>query len=129
MKRPFPVRLLLFVLLLTGCPGESKAQQADNGSVITTPRLESLGNGTYTGSFRSGLVSATVEITIRDHRITGFVITKHRCGRGRPAEAVAGKVLEQQTLAVDTVSGATASSRVILKAAERALSGAVVTKP
>jgi len=86
--------------------------------------LAGIADGTYAGSHRSGLVSAKVEITVTDHAITAFVIKKHRCGKGRPAEAVADRVLEQQTLAVDVVSGATASSRVILKAAEIALTDA-----
>jgi uncharacterized protein with FMN-binding domain len=40
---------------------------------------------------------------------------------GRPAEAITERVVAAQTTQVDAVSGATGSSRVILKAIENAV--------
>ncbi|MBA7580983.1 hypothetical protein ES708_22882 [subsurface metagenome] len=53
--------------------------------------------------------------------IAGIELVKHRSGQGAPAEMIASKVVEAQTLEVDVVSGATYSSKVILKAIENAL--------
>jgi uncharacterized protein with FMN-binding domain len=45
--------------------------------------------------------------------------------RGKPAETLARLVVERQTLELDAVSGATASSKAILKAGENALESAM----
>lgn len=124
MKRSLYCAVL--VLLVLGCYSGADTKNAGDApesasTELASPDLAGIADGTYTGSHRSGLVSATVEITVADHAITAFVIKKHRSGKGRPAEAIAGRVLERQTLAVDVVSGATVSSRVILEAAGKAL--------
>ncbi len=49
-------------------------------------------------------------------------LLKHTHGQGGAAEAIPGKVIEAQTLQVDTISSATYSSKVILKAIEQACS-------
>ena len=49
---------------------------------------------------------------------------EHKNGQGTPAEVIPEKVVETQTLEVDIVSGATYSSKVILKAIENALNNA-----
>lgn len=122
VKRAFYCAVM--ALLVLGCQSEADSRKKGDAADIVSPDLALVADGTYTGSYRSGLVSATVEIKVADHAISSFVIKKHRCGKGRPAEAIVDRVLERQTLAVDVVSGATASSRVILKAAEKALSDA-----
>jgi len=66
-------------------------------------------------------VSAKVKVVVKGHRITGIELVEHRHGRGAAAEAIPGRVVEAQCLAVDTVAGATYSSKVILKAIENAL--------
>lgn len=119
MKRSLICGALVLIVLCSYAGADTK-KKSDTPKIVS-PDLTSIADGTYTGSHKAGLVSATVELTVKNHTITDFAIKKHRCGEGRPAEAVAGKVLEQQTLEVDTISGATASSNVILKAAEKAL--------
>lgn len=81
-------------------------------------------DGIYTGSCHAFPVTAEVKVTIKDHKVCDIELVKHVNGRGAPAEAIADKVVESQTLAVDAVSGATHSSKVILKAIENALNSA-----
>ena len=57
----------------------------------------------------------------RKHMIKEIELKKHDNGQGFPAEIIPGKVVEAQSLEVDIVSGATYSSKVILKAIENAL--------
>lgn len=88
---------------------------------IGTIDLSSITNGTYSGSYASFPVSVTLEVTILDHEITKITILKHDNGQGKPAEAITEDVIKAQSLQVDVISGATYSSKVILKALENAL--------
>jgi len=86
--------------------------------------LQKIEDGVYFGSHSTFPVSADVRVSVKDHMIAGIEIVKHTNGQGAAAEAIPGKVLESQTLQVDCVSGATYSSKVLLKAIENALLGA-----
>jgi len=67
-------------------------------------------------------LTACVAVTVRKSAVTSVEILKHECGRGRKAEdPIIERVIKKQSLRVDTVSGATGSSKVILKAVEKAL--------
>ena len=83
--------------------------------------LNTIQDGVYSGSYSAFPVSVEVNVTVKAHRITSIEIMRHDNGQGAPAEAIPGKVVEAQSLQVDSVSGATYSSRVILKAIEGAL--------
>ena len=83
--------------------------------------LVSVENGVYAGSFSVVPVSVEVSVTVEDHMITDIDLVKHSNGQGKAAEVIPAKVVQAQSLAVDAVSGATYSSRVILKAIENAL--------
>lgn len=83
--------------------------------------LTEVQDGTYTGEHSVFPVTVKVEVIVRDHRITGIELLQHTHGRGGDAERILSWVMEEQTLHVDVVSGATYSSMVILKAIEDAL--------
>ena len=108
--------LMLSLTTLTGCPGDDVKNITINGIDLSGAR-----DGTWEGVCETSLIKATVRVTIDAARITDIKITRHVCGKGKPAEAVTQKVMEKQTTKVDTVSGATGSSIVILKAVENAV--------
>ncbi|MCL1846351.1 MAG: FMN-binding protein [Coriobacteriia bacterium] len=89
---------------------------------IKTPDISLIADGTYHGFYDVDLISAEVSVVVKDHRIADITIIEHKTGRGRPAEVIIDAVVAQQSLQVDTISGATNSSKVILKAIELALS-------
>ena len=91
---------------------------------ISNVDISKVANGTYTGSCEVFPIIAEVKVTVKNHQITGIELVKHKNGRGAPAEIIPSKVVEAQTLQVDAVSGATYSSKVILKAIENALNNA-----
>ncbi len=91
-------------------------------STITDVDLAKLEDGVYMGSYKAFPVSAEVRVTIEGQRITGIELLEHNNGKGAPAEVIPDRVVEAQSLDVDAVSGATYSSKVILKAIENALS-------
>lgn len=83
--------------------------------------LSKINDGVYTGSYKVFPVTAEVKVTVNNHTIKQIDLIKHVNGQGTPAEILPGKVVEAQSLKVDIVSGATYSSKVILKAIENAL--------
>ncbi|MFZ5967246.1 MAG: FMN-binding protein [Bacillota bacterium] len=92
---------------------------------ISNVDLSKVADGAYTGSYKVFPVAAEVKVTVTDHKIIGIELLKHSNGQGTPAEIIPDKVVEAQTLEVDIVTGATSSSKVILKAIENALNSAI----
>ncbi len=111
---PFVAVALMAAMVLQSCAAPKIA--------VTTPDFSSLPDGVYRGSYDGGLVKATVDVSMAGGRIEGVTIVSHRCGKGKPAEAIVNDVVKAQSLDVDVVSGASRSSKVILKAIEVALS-------
>ena len=83
--------------------------------------LGTVADGKYDGRCETGVVNAEVLVTVKDHVITDIALTKHDNGKGKPAEVITDRMLQEQTTDVDAVSGATNSSKVIRKAVENAL--------
>lgn len=98
----------------------SSYRQAVEEITIGSVDLSTIPDGTYSGSQEAVWVGATVEVTVKDHRITEIKLD-HRHGQGEAAEVITDHVIEEQSLQVDTISGVTSSSKVILKAIENAL--------
>jgi uncharacterized protein with FMN-binding domain len=88
---------------------------------IGSPDLAKAADGSWIGSYDGGIVKVELQVETKAHRIESVKILKHDCGKGRPAERLAADIVAAQSLSVDTVSGATYSSKCILKAAELAL--------
>ena len=83
--------------------------------------LTKVDDGVYEGQCDTGVVRARVQVTVRDHQMESTELLEHENGRGTPAEAILDQMVQNQTTAVDAVSGATCSSKVIRKAVENAL--------
>ncbi|MDP4094274.1 MAG: FMN-binding protein [Bacillota bacterium] len=88
---------------------------------IGTVDMSSIKDGSYTGEYEKSPVKAVVNVSVKDNKITDIKIVEHKCGLGKKAEKITKEIINAQSLGVDTVSGATLSSRVILKAVENAL--------
>lgn len=83
--------------------------------------LSEVKDGTFTGYYQVLPVDAKVEVTVENHVIKNIKLVEHGNGKGQAAEVIPQMVVEAQSLEVESVSGATYSSRVILKAIEKAL--------
>lgn len=129
MKARTPITILLLLTLVSltsivsacGLREAIEEGQAAADLEITTPSLDKVSDGTYQGSYEAGLTSAKVEVVMANGRIADLQLLEHDHGRGEAAEAIIDTVVEEQSLEVDAVSGATISSKVILKSIERAL--------
>jgi uncharacterized protein with FMN-binding domain len=78
-------------------------------------------DGTYEGAQINTPITAKVEVVVKDGAITAIRVLDHVYGPGHGAEAIVDRVIEVQSLKVDSVSGASLSSKVMLKAIEAAL--------
>lgn len=78
-------------------------------------------DGHYEGDYKAFPVTVKLDVEVIDHKMTKIVILKHDNGKGEKAEDITKRIIEEQSLNVDMVSGATYSSMVILKAVEDAL--------
>lgn len=88
---------------------------------IKSVDLKNVKDGSYTGEYKAGPVLAIVKVNVKNNKISDVKIVKHECGLGKKAEKITNEIEKSQSLNVDVVSGATLSSKVILKAAETAL--------
>lgn len=83
--------------------------------------LSKIEDGYYEGSYEVFPISVKVNVTVKNHEITDIIILKHTNGQGGPAEKITEHIIKSQSLKVDAISGATYSSKVIIKAVENAL--------
>ncbi len=85
--------------------------------------ISNISDGVYVGEYDVDFVYAKVEVTVQNGAVTNIDILEHKNGRGKPAEIVADRIIQEQRIDVDAVSGATNSSVVIKKAVENAFKG------
>ncbi|MGM0432899.1 MAG: FMN-binding protein [Spirochaetota bacterium] len=128
MRRPLKILIILAIILVTVIVAAIIAMQIiernlENLASLPVQQIDlaTLADGTYEGSFSSFPVSAEVEVAIKNQKITDITIIKHEHGQGSEAEDLPEEVIREQSLQVDAVTGATYSSKVILKAIENAL--------
>lgn len=88
--------------------------------------LSSLADGAYLGRAKFGNFTYEAEVTVKDHRITDLEFTRNRkSSYARFAEGIIPKVIENQNANVDAITGATTTSKALMKAVENALTGRV----
>ena len=106
------------VLSLAACTPKEPEETKTAGSY--TP-------GTYTATVSGMHGPMTVEVTVTEDRIENVNVTENVETPGLvdwPVRLIPERVVEAQSLAVDTVTGVTISSRAILNGVETALKGA-----
>jgi len=83
--------------------------------------------GTYEGTARGMFSDITVAVTVDENDIIDVAVKSHQDTRriaGAAVERLPERIVEAQSFAVDTISGATISSYGILNAAKKALTDA-----
>lgn len=117
--------LFLIGLILTATYLKSVAdyKKAVKETTFSGVDISNIPNGVYTGEYDVDFIYVKVEVTVQEGEVTKIDILEHKNGRGKPAETVTNRIIEEQRIDVDAVSGATNSSIVIKKAVENALKG------
>ena len=90
--------------------------------------FKKLKDGTYIGEYEGGMYkwrANEVQVTVSSSKVTDINILKHK--ENRPPEFtdnLYNRVIKAQSLQVDTISGATLTSKAYLKSVENALAKA-----
>ena len=96
-------------------------KQAVKETTFEEINISDISDGVYIGEYDVDFIYAKVEVTVQNGEITNINILEHRHERGKAAEAITNKIVDEQKIDVDAISGATNSSAVIKKAVENAL--------
>ncbi len=83
--------------------------------------ISDVSDGVYIGEYDVNFIYAKVEVTVQNGEIKSVNILEHRQERGKAAESVTDKIVDEQKIDVDAIAGATNSSTIIKKAVENAL--------
>lgn len=125
MKMILRITLIVIVLLIS--IGFITYKIIDNNlKNLLTREIESINiteidDGIYQGKYEVFPVSVELNVEVKDHQIIEIDILKHDNGQGKPAELIINSVIEQNSIDVDVISGASYSSRTILQAISNAL--------
>lgn len=120
----FIILFLFLVGLIWGAVYLKKVadyKQAVKETAFDEIDVANVSDGIYIGEYDVYFIYAKVEVTVEDGKIISINILEHRHERGKSAEIVIEKIMEEQKIDVDAISGATNSSTVIKKAVENAL--------
>src|SRR5690606_235559 len=110
------ISLLLCILLVLSVAACSKTDTTDTSSDTGIFKA-----GTYVGVGKGNNGDVKVEVKFDANSIVSIKVLEHSetAGISDPAiERIPGEIVEKQSIAVDTVSGATNTSKAILEAVE-----------
>jgi uncharacterized protein with FMN-binding domain len=89
---------------------------------ITNPELSAVTDGDHRGTYCEGRWCYDVTVTVKEHKISGIILNDDKMNASKDLHAkLVKKIIEQQRIDIDGVSGATISSKAFLKAVENAL--------
>lgn len=123
MKKSKPIFLIISILILFIVGKIVLGNLVNNvrNISVSTLDLSDIQDGNYLGEYSISPVYVQVEVYVKNHQITDIIIKQHDNGLGSKAERIINDVIFKQSFEVDTVSGATVSSKCILKAIENAI--------
>ena len=113
----------IIVIVVTLLIVSRKIVHDANAVPIEDVDFSQIADGEYEGSYKSFIVEASVKTTVKDGEVIRIELLDHFNGWGEEAEKVIDYIIEDQSLQVDSISGATVSSVAIKKAVEVSLIG------
>jgi len=125
--------ILIFILSLlsiSSCGKFAQMKKDLDAMQIVTPDLSKVSDGEYDGYVDLSFVTAKVKVKIQDGKISSIDLLEHKHGPSAKycAESIVQKIIENQSLDVDSVTGATGSSKVIKKAVQLAIEKGIVSE-
>ncbi|MEK5025698.1 FMN-binding protein [Paenibacillus sp. FSL M7-1046] len=134
MKRKGRTKMLIAVIVLVvlvagGAGGALLFTAGERREAKNLPiralDFKQIKNGTYVGEYEGGMYkwrANKVQVTVTSSKVTEIKVLEQ--AEKKPAEftdELFGRVIREQSLQVDTISGATLTSKAFLKAIENAL--------
>ena len=107
------------LIILSGCT-VMKYKKKIAATEIMPVNLQTIEDGVYEGFYDVYLINAKVSVEVKNHKIINLELVEHKYGRFS-GEPMIQRVLDEQSLKIDAITGATNSSKTILKAIEIAL--------
>jgi len=93
---------------------------------ISSIDMNTISDGNYLGDFTYGKFTYQVDVTIKDHKIETIKVLKNRDTKyAKMAEGVIERIKTSQSPNVDAITGATTTSKALMKAVENALTKGV----
>lgn len=121
MKKVFFVIIALFFI---GCA--SKEMMMVRQMEIQNVDTKNIQDGEYIGSFSYSGFEYKVKTIVQGHRIADIKILQNRDTKhAKSAEGVISEIIEKQSPNVDAISGATTTSKALMKAVENSLGSTV----
>ena len=121
---PGVVLMVLLAIVSAGCADREEMLRVRN---MTINDVDPVGivDGSYPGEFTCGNFTYVVMTTVERGRIRSIDVLPNRRGRSaRKAEAIIPRIIEAQTPNVEAVTGATTTSKALMKAVENSLRNA-----
>lgn len=119
------IGIIILVIILIGIGAflifSNKIVRDAEALTFENIRLEDMEDGDYQGSYEIMPVRVSVITSVKDGKIENIEITEYFHGKGEEAEVITDHIVEEQSLVVDNISGATVSSITIRKAVEDSL--------
>jgi len=118
MKKGLGIVAVVLVFAIVGMVFMVNKLDKDAALILEEPieevSFEDLEDGVYVGEYMEAMATnAKVEVHVVNGKISNVILLVHENGRGEEAEAIIKEVIEDQSVMVDDVVGATYSSRVI----------------
>ncbi len=101
--------------------GDTLNRRSIKNASIKPPDFSQLPDGVYDGEYKRGRFSSKVRVTVASGRMAKIDVVQDVQHQSEVTQKVVDALLEAQSLQVDTVSGATITTRAFLKAVENAL--------
>jgi uncharacterized protein with FMN-binding domain len=114
------VAALIGIMAIASLPGMGFVRRM----TVSPVDLSKVSDGLYPGSFRAGRFSYSVEVTVKDHRIEAVKSAGRKQAQDAVIRQIFARIVEGQSVKVDTVSGASLTTKAVSKAVENALSPA-----
>lgn len=110
------VLIMAFILM----NGMNTAQALELNQI----NLAQIDDGKYVGTYETTRWTNSVEVTVKDHKITYVIIVKDvMIALEGLSDRLFKKVMDKQSIEVDIETGATITSKAYLKAIENAIGG------
>lgn len=132
MKRKGKIKMLIIVLVIIVVMGlggafifTSGERREGKNLPIAVVDFKKLNDGTYVGEYEGGqfkLRANEVQVTVSSGQVTDIKLLKHKENQSPEfTNKLYSRVINSQSLQVDTISGATITSKAYLKSVENAL--------
>ena len=126
MKLLLKIVLSVFILFILISGGGvffiSRGLEAGEALDINDVNLADLSDGTYIGAYKGGRWTNEVNVTVKDHKITGVEVVKDVLfPKPEVTAELIDIVLDKQNVEVDVISGSTVTCKAYLKSMGNAL--------